>query len=185
LTRATPCAGRDFALRRTGTACDASHRVGTRRRLGRRPGAGPDSAGFQRARERRGSQSRACGRLPFIQRVCDGANGRAIAFTRSSSAAGGRRAPRPPFAWNGGRSLRRSAAQVPRRSARRLEREYRESGSAMLWAVTTAVAEAETVLAEAVDAYRAALGDRLVAAYALGSWPTAASAHSLVTSTSV
>jgi predicted nucleotidyltransferase len=38
----------------------------------------------------------------------------------------------------------------------------------MLWAVTTAVA-AETVLAEAVDAYRAALGDRLVAAYALGS----------------
>jgi predicted nucleotidyltransferase len=69
-----------------------------------------------------------------------------------------------------GRETREAARSAARAAswARRLEREYRESGSAMLWAVTTAVA-AETVLAEAVDAYRAALGDRLVAAYALGS----------------
>ena len=53
---------------------------------------------------------------------------------RSPTKGAARRAPRPPLAWNGARSLRRSTAQVPRRSARRLEREYRESGSAMLWA---------------------------------------------------
>jgi hypothetical protein len=37
------------------------------------------------------------------------------------------------------------------------------------WIASSSMVEAEAILSEAVDAYRAALGDRLIAAYALGS----------------
>ena len=50
--------------------------------------------------------------------------------------------------------------------------------------LTQAVERGHTVLADAVATYARALGERLVAAYALDSLAHGGSAHSLVTSTS-